>query len=89
MRTIPLRVSILFAYAANHVFEMLRYTLVHIGIVHRPQQLPDSNLRLTPQADLILVGTLTGGIVRVWLIRIPLDSLEVCLTVFHFVTIPH
>jgi hypothetical protein len=62
MRTIPLRISILFAYAANHVLEMLRYTLVDVRVVHRPQQLPDSNLSLAPQADFMLVGTLIRGI---------------------------
>jgi hypothetical protein len=89
MRTIPLPVSILFAYAANHVLEMLRHTLVEVRVVHRTQQLPDSNLSLTPQADFMLMGTLAHGIMRLRPVRIRLDSIEICLTVFHFVTIPH
>src|ERR1700689_3703259 len=83
MRTIPLRVSILFADAANHVLKMLRYTLVDVRVVHRPQLLPDSNLSLAPQPDFVLVGTLTHGIMRLWPVRNRLDSLEICLTAFH------
>ncbi len=37
----------------------------------------------------MLVGTLAHGIMCLWPVRIRLDSLEICLTAFHFVTIPH
>src|ERR1700689_4251020 len=69
MRTIPLPVSILFAYAANHVLEMLRPPLVGGRFIHRPQQLPDSNLSLTPEADFMLMGTLAHGIMCLWPVR--------------------
>src|SRR5580704_13379069 len=74
MRTIPLSVLVLLADPANQVLKTLGYTLVDVRVVHRPQQLPDSHLCFSTQADLMLVGMLTHR-VQLRPDRIRLDGL--------------